>query len=225
MDSSTPDSPNIITPAKDIRQLNFFPLPFYLKRACDLVASCLALVILTPFLLLVCALIKFDSPGSIFHKQERVGLGGRHFRMWKFRTMVTNARDLQQALEAQNHVAGGVLFKMVDDPRVTRVGRFLRRYSIDELPQIINVMQGEMSIVGPRPLVLRDVDRLPPETLCRHDVLPGMTGLWQVKGRSSLASDRLFHWDSIYIQQWSLALDLWILLQTILVVLKADGSY
>jgi lipopolysaccharide/colanic/teichoic acid biosynthesis glycosyltransferase len=139
--------------------------------------------------------------------------------------MVVNASELQRELEAQNEVKGGVLFKIKEDPRITRVGRFMRRYSLDELPQLINVLQGEMSLVGPRPLALRDASRLSKDGFLRYEVLPGITGLWQVKGRANHDSDDVFYWDTIYILQWSLALDLRILFQTIRVVLSKEGSY
>jgi lipopolysaccharide/colanic/teichoic acid biosynthesis glycosyltransferase len=210
---------------KDARETEKFSLEFQLKCFGDLLVSSLVLALIWPILLLISSLIKLDSPGPIFHKQYRVGLKGRQFYMWKFRTMVPNAIELQQELEPENHASGGVLFKIPDDPRITRVGKFLRRYSLDELPQIINVLQKDMSIVGPRPLVLRDVDKMPEELFFRHDVLPGITGLWQVKGRSSLRSEEIFNWDSIYIHQWSISLDLNILWQTIGVVLKGDGGY
>jgi lipopolysaccharide/colanic/teichoic acid biosynthesis glycosyltransferase len=210
---------------KDVRETEKFSLGFYLKRFGDLFVSSIVLVSISPILLLISLLIKFDSPGPIFHKQYRVGLKGGQFYMWKFRTMVPDAIDLQPALESENHASGGILFKIPDDPRITRVGKFLRRYSLDELPQIINVLQQDMSIVGPRPLVLRDAQRLPEDLSFRHDVLPGITGLWQVKGRSSLRSEELFNWDSIYIDRWSISLDLNILWQTIGVVIKGDGGY
>jgi lipopolysaccharide/colanic/teichoic acid biosynthesis glycosyltransferase len=210
---------------KDVREAGKLSFEFQLKRCGDLFVSALVLISISPVLLLISLLIKLDSPGPIFHKQYRVGLKGGHFYMWKFRTMVPNAIELQQELEPENHASGGVLFKIPDDPRITRVGKFLRRYSLDELPQIINVLRKEMSIVGPRPLVLRDVERMPNNVFFRHDVLPGITGLWQVEGRSSLRSEEIFNWDSIYIHQWSISLDLNILLQTIGVVIKGDGGY
>jgi lipopolysaccharide/colanic/teichoic acid biosynthesis glycosyltransferase len=210
---------------KDIRETGKFLPEFQLKCFGDLFISALALILISPILLLISLLIKLDSPGPIFHKQYRVGLKGCHFHMWKFRTMVPNAIELQSDLETANNASGGVLFKIPDDPRITRVGKFLRRYSLDELPQLINVLRKEMSLVGPRPLVLRDVERIPEHLFFRHDVMPGITGLWQVKGRSSLKSEEIFYWDSIYIDRWSISLDLSILLQTIGVVIKGDGGY
>jgi lipopolysaccharide/colanic/teichoic acid biosynthesis glycosyltransferase len=225
VDSQKMLSTNYNIRPKDIREAEKFSLEFQLKRCGDLFISALVLISISPVLLLISLLIKLDSPGPIFHKQYRVGLKGCHFHMWKFRTMVPNAIELQQDLETENNASGGVLFKIPDDPRITRVGKFLRRYSLDELPQIINVLQKDMSIVGPRPLVLRDVERMPEDLFFRHDVMPGITGLWQVKGRSSLRSEEIFNWDSIYIDRWSIALDLNILWQTIGVVIKGDGAY
>ena len=198
---------------------------FWCKRIFDLVISCLLLALLALPMLLIALLIKLDSPGCVFYKQIRVGLKGHHFKVWKFRTMVENASQLQKKLEAKNEVQGGVLFKIKDDPRITRVGKFLRRYSLDELPQLINVLRGEMSLVGPRPLPVRDVDKFSPHHFLRHEVLPGITGLWQVSGRSNTDSEEVFNLDFAYIQNWSLALDLQILLKTVQVVLGSKGAY
>ena len=211
--------------AKDIRTLEGKYFEFWIKRCLDLVVALISLTLLLPIFVIIAVSIKLDSPGPIFHKQFRIGLKGTQFRMWKFRTMIATASDLQQTLESKNQAKGGVLFKLKIDPRCTRIGRFLRRYSLDELPQIINVIKGEMSIVGPRPLVLRDASQLPSDVLFRHDVLPGITGLWQINGRSSLDVEQLYHWDSMYIQKWSLVLDTHILLQTISVVINGSGSY
>ena len=211
--------------AKDIRLLDGNSYAFWIKRWLDLVASFAFLIILLPIFAIIAVSIVLDSPGPIFYKHYRIGLKGRQFRMWKFRTMVATASEIQQTLESKNQAKGGVIFKLKVDPRCTKVGRFLRRYSLDELPQIINVIKGEMSLVGPRPLVLRDAAQLPSEMLFRHDVLPGITGLWQIKGRSSLDVEQLYHWDSMYIQKWSLFLDTHILLQTIAVVFNGNGSY
>jgi exopolysaccharide biosynthesis polyprenyl glycosylphosphotransferase len=198
---------------------------FWCKRIFDLVISCLLLVILAFPLLLIAIMIKLDSSGAVFYKQNRVGLKGCYFKVWKFRTMVENAPELQSQLEAQNEVQGGILFKIKKDPRITKIGRFLRRYSLDELPQLINVLRGEMSLVGPRPLPLRDVAKLSPYQLLRHEVLPGITGLWQVSGRSDTDSEEIFNLDFVYIQNWSLILDWQILLKTIQVVTNSKGAY
>jgi len=199
---------------------------YWMKRGFDLVAGSIILLLLSPILLGIALSIKLDSPGPILYKQTRLGLKGSHFQVWKFRTMVTNAEKLQQQLEAQNEMQGGVMFKMKDDPRVTRMGKFLRRYSLDELPQIFNVLRGEMSLVGPRPFPLRDVAGFAPHHFLRQEVLPGITGLWQVSGRSDVVDfDDVFRLDLTYIQNWSVALDFQILFQTIKVVIAKEGAY
>jgi lipopolysaccharide/colanic/teichoic acid biosynthesis glycosyltransferase len=167
-----------------------------------------------------------DSPGPIFFRQTRVGLHGNKFKVWKFRTMVQNAAQLQAVLEAQNEMKDGVLFKMKDDPRITRVGKFLRRYSLDELPQLFNVLVGEMSFVGPRPLPVRDVERFQERHFIRQEVLPGITGLWQVSGRSDITDfEKAVQLDLAYITNWSLWLDFKILLKTVQVVIGKSGAY
>jgi exopolysaccharide biosynthesis polyprenyl glycosylphosphotransferase len=198
---------------------------FWLKRIFDIVISSILLALLSLPMLLISWLIKLDSPGAVFYKQTRIGLKGRQFEIWKFRTMVENASALQKDLEANNEIKGGILFKIQDDPRITKLGKFLRRYSLDELPQLFNVLRGEMSLVGPRPLPIRDVSKFAPEHFLRQEVLPGITGLWQVSGRSNTDSEAVFSWDFIYIQNWSFWLDLQILLKTIKVVLLTKGAY
>lgn len=199
---------------------------FWIKRCFDILASGCALLLISPLLLLIAIIIKIDSIGPVFYKQERVGLKGRRFKVWKFRTMVINAADFQQELESKNEMKGGVLFKMKNDPRITDVGKFLRRYSLDELPQLINVLCGTMSLVGPRPLPVRDVERFSEHHQIRHEVLPGITGLWQISGRSDVGeSEDVFRLDMAYIQNWSLALDFQILLQTVKVVFNSEGAY
>jgi exopolysaccharide biosynthesis polyprenyl glycosylphosphotransferase len=207
---------------QDIRETR---LDYWVKRLFDVVGAITILAIISPLFLVVAIAIKLDSQGPVFYRQYRGGLSGSHFQVWKFRTMVINAGELQKELEAKNEVKGGLLFKIKDDPRITKVGRFLRQYSIDELPQLFNVLTGEMSLVGPRPLPLRDVELLSKDQMMRHDVLPGITGLWQVKGRSHLDSEKIFYWDNIYIERWSLMMDFSILIQTINVVLNRKGSY
>jgi exopolysaccharide biosynthesis polyprenyl glycosylphosphotransferase len=196
------------------------------KRAQDLgISSVLLFLGLIPALLLA-ATIKLDSPGPVFYKQARLGRNGRRFMMYKFRTMVSNADALFETLEEQNEKArNGQLFKMKEDPRVTRVGRFLRKWSLDELPQVINVYKGEMSLVGPRPPLPREVENYCSEHYCRLKGLPGMTGLWQVSGRSELSFDEMVKLDKYYLDNWSLRLDLSIMLKTIVVVLGRRGAY
>jgi exopolysaccharide biosynthesis polyprenyl glycosylphosphotransferase len=201
-------------------------LNFWFKRCFDFCSALVLFLLLSPILLVISVLIKLDSEGPIFYKQTRLGLHGQQFNVWKFRTMVQNADKLQKELEAKNENKDGVLFKMKDDPRITRVGKFLRRYSLDELPQIINVLMGEMSLVGPRPLPLRDVQRFNEYHFIRQEVLPGITGMWQVSGRSEITDfDQVMRLDMNYIENWSLWLDLKILMKTFLVVLKKTGAY
>lgn len=199
---------------------------YRLKRLTDIVGAGVGLLVLSPLFVSVAIAIKLSSPGPIFFCQERVGLQGRLFQMWKFRTMVPNAAAMQTQLEAANEATDGVMFKLRRDPRVTPIGQFLRRTSIDELPQLFNVLLGQMSLVGPRPLPLRDVRRFEPWHHARHQVLPGITGLWQVSGRSTIDS---FHdavrLDLYYIDHWSLNLDLDILLATVKIVLLGRGAY
>jgi exopolysaccharide biosynthesis polyprenyl glycosylphosphotransferase len=199
---------------------------YWIKRHFDLIVAAILILLLSPAYLTIAVAIKLDSSGPIFFKQTRVGLYNQQFKIWKFRTMVQNASTLQAALEAQNEIKDGVLFKIRDDPRVTRVGKFLRRYSLDELPQLFNVMLGEMSLVGPRPLPLRDVEKFEEKHFIRQEVLPGITGLWQVSGRSNIDNfGDAVNLDLTYIAHWSLQLDLMILLKTVKVVLQKSGAY
>jgi exopolysaccharide biosynthesis polyprenyl glycosylphosphotransferase len=199
---------------------------FWIKRAVDFCGALVILLLLSPVLLTIATLIKLDSPGPIFYKQTRVGLKGKLFKAWKFRTMVPNADQLQKELEAMNETKDGILFKIKDDPRITRIGKFLRQYSLDELPQIFNVLLGEMSLVGPRPLPLRDTEKFADHHFMRHEVLPGITGLWQVSGRSDILDfDQVVRLDVSYIENWSLWLDLQILFKTVNVVLQKTGAY
>ena len=195
-----------------------------LKRLFDIVGATVGLVVLSPVLLCAALAIKLTSRGPLLYVQDRFGLYRRHFRMYKLRTMVENAEVLQTDLEPLNEASGPV-FKIKQDPRITPLGRFLRRASIDEIPQLVNVLQGRMSLVGPRPLPLRDVGRFTEAALVRRfSVRPGLTGLWQISGRSELSFDRWMELDMQYIDQWSLGLDLKIIARTIPAVLKATGA-
>ena len=200
-------------------------IAFSFKRTFDILLSALILLVVAIPMIAVLLLIKIDSPGSAFFTQTRIGLNGKPFKLLKLRTMVKNAAKIQVSLENNNEIEGGVLFKIKQDPRITRVGKFLRRYSIDEIPQLVNVLKGEMSLVGPRPLTLRDASRLPAEQSLRTEVLPGITGLWQVSGRSETSSAHLGKCDLSYIEKWSLSLDFQILLKTFLVVVSGEGAY
>lgn len=199
---------------------------FYFKRCFDLVCSTFLILLLSPVYITIALLIKLDSPGAILFKQERIGLHGKKFKMWKFRTMITDADKLQASLENNNETKDGILFKLKHDPRITRLGKFLRRYSLDELPQLFNVLIGEMSLVGPRPLPVRDVERFKKRHFIRQEVLPGITGLWQVSGRSNIDDfEDVVKLDINYIENWSLQLDLKILFKTAIVVLQKTGAY
>jgi exopolysaccharide biosynthesis polyprenyl glycosylphosphotransferase len=194
------------------------------KRGLDFVLALAGLAILSPVLLAVSIAVKATSEGPIFFVQDRYGYRRRRFRMYKFRSMVQNAPQLMASLEAQNEAAGPI-FKMKNDPRITKIGSFLRRTSLDELPQLWNVVLGDMSLVGPRPMSVRDVSLFNEATLMRRfSVQPGITGIWQVSGRSSLTFDQWVELDFQYIEDWSLELDLKILAQTVPAVLKRSGA-
>jgi exopolysaccharide biosynthesis polyprenyl glycosylphosphotransferase len=199
---------------------------YWIKRCLDFCFAVVLFIVLLPVYIGLSILIKLDSEGPIFFRQTRIGLHGRRFKVWKFRTMVVNADKLQAELEARNEMSDGILFKMKDDPRITGIGGFLRRYSLDELPQLFNILIGEMSFVGPRPFPVRDVERFEERHFIRQEVLPGITGLWQVSGRSNIESfEEAVGLDISYIANWSLWLDLEILFRTVKVVLKRQGAY
>ncbi len=195
-----------------------------IKRAMDFSASLVGLIVLSPLMLLIAAAIKLDSPGPVLFRQTRVGKGGRHFTLYKFRSMRQGAESEQQQLTDLNE-ADGPLFKIRDDPRLTHVGKILRRTSLDELPQLYNVLRGEMSLVGPRPPLPSEVEQYKPWHRKRLEVSPGMTGLWQVSGRSELTFDEMVLLDIYYIENWSPALDTLVFLRTIPRVLFGDGAY
>lgn len=194
------------------------------KKTFDIGVSLLVLVVGLPLFALIALAIKLESRGPVLYRDRRVGVGQREFGMLKFRTMIAGAAEQQHALEAANE-AGGALFKIRADPRVTRVGRVLRRLSLDEMPQLLNVLRGEMSLVGPRPLPVRDYRQLQPWHRKRYLVLPGITGLWQISGRSNLTFDDLVRLDFYYIENWSIWLDISILVRTPLAVASGRGAY
>ena len=211
-------------PLFELRPPIFAGAEWATKRTFDLLVSAVIVLLGLPVWLLIAAAIKLGSKGPVFYRDPRIGLGEQSFSMFKFRTMVADA-DLQQpALEDENE-AGKVLFKIRDDPRVTNVGRALRRLSLDEVPNVINVLRGEMSLVGPRPLPIRDFGRLEAWHRRRYHVLPGVTGLWQVAGRSDLTFDDLVRLDFYYLENWSIWLDVTILFKTPLAVFSKRGAY
>ena len=204
-------------------------LRLVVKRAVDIVGAFVGLLLLSPVMLVIGLSIRLDSPGPVLFRQLRRGYQGRLFWVLKFRTMTIDAEQKLRDLENSNESAGGVLFKLRNDPRVTRLGSFLRRRSLDELPQLINVLRGEMSLVGPRPLQLRDSDLLlasnPVGYYRRLQVIPGLTGPWQVGGRSEVNYERMVELDLEYVENWSLGRDLWIICKTFFVVLLRRGAY
>ncbi len=198
---------------------------FVVKRAMDLVIAALGLVVLAPFFALLAVVIRLDSKGPIFFTQPRAGIGGRPFRMWKFRTMLDGADGLREAVSHLNQSGDPRLFKIMEDPRATRVGGWLRRWSIDELPQLWNVLKGEMSLVGPRPFFESDLDYYEIHHFGRLGAKPGITGLWQVSGRSDIVNfEEVVDLDTRYIRDWSLLMDFAILLKTIPVVIRRRGA-
>lgn len=211
-------------PLIGVKQVRVSPLTRFLKRAVDVVFSLSVLILTAPLMALIALMIKMDSPGPVLFRQNRVGQGGRPFTLYKFRSMTTGAEDQKDLLRDLNE-ADGPIFKMKDDPRVTRVGRWLRRFSLDELSQFYNVLRGDMSIIGPRPPLPEEVSQYQPWHMRRLDIAPGITGLWQVSGRSELPFDEMALLDIYYVEHWSPALDLKILLRTIPTILFGDGAY
>jgi exopolysaccharide biosynthesis polyprenyl glycosylphosphotransferase len=194
------------------------------KAVFDFFVSLLALAALAPVFAVIAAAVRLEGPGPVFYKSRRYGRRGRIFKMYKFRSMVRGADELYERLKNRNEVDGPI-FKIRDDPRVTRVGKFLRKYSLDELPQLFNVLRGDMSLVGPRPLPIDQIEKEDLKQLRRLEVRPGITGLWQIRGRSDLSFARLVRWDIWYISNWSMWLDITILIQTIPAVIKGKGAY
>ncbi len=216
--------PGVSMPLIELKPPVFEGTQFVVKRTFDLVATTLMLIPLSLVLAPVALLVKLTSPGPVLFRSPRPGIGGEPFDCFKFRTMREHADAMQSELEHMNE-AGGALFKIKRDPRLTPIGGFLRRLSLDELPQLFNVIRGEMSLVGPRPLPLRDYDQLEEWHKKRYLVLPGVTGLWQVSGRSELEFDDLVRLDFLYIERWSVWLDIVIMLRTIPAVLRRTGAY
>lgn len=211
-------------PVLDVREQPLKRFKLAMKKATDLSLAVLLGVVFSPVLIVTAILVKLDSPGPVFFAQQRVGQGGRRFTCYKFRSMRKGSEDLITELHPFNE-AKGPLYKMRDDPRLTRVGRFIRRHSIDELPQLWNVLKGDMSIVGPRPAIPQEVSQYEPWHNRRFETRPGMTGIWQVSGRSDLTFDEMVMMDIYYIQNWSLLLDIKILLRTVACTVTASGAY
>jgi len=216
--------PGQSVPLFTLRPPVFQGVDFAIKRTFDLVISTFLLVLFSPILLVIAIAVKLSSPGPIIYRSVRPGMAGKPFYCFKFRTMREHADKIQTELEPLNELSGA-LFKIRQDPRLTSIGRILRRFSLDELPQLVNVVRGEMSLVGPRPLPMRDFDRLEQWHKKRYLVLPGITGLWQVSGRAELDFDDLVRLDFLYLERWSVLLDLTILLRTIPAVLSRRGAF
>jgi exopolysaccharide biosynthesis polyprenyl glycosylphosphotransferase len=216
--------PGASVPLFELRPPVFDGFDYFVKRSFDFLGALLLLLVLSPLLLVMAVAVAITSRGGVFYRSIRPGIGGEPFACIKFRTMRSDADQMQADLESLNE-ASGALFKIRRDPRLTRVGRLLRRFSLDELPQLFNVVRGQMSLVGPRPLPQRDFDQLEDWHKKRYLVLPGMTGLWQVSGRSELDFDDLVRLDFLYLERWSVGLDLTILLKTIPAVLSRRGAF
>lgn len=196
------------------------------KRALDVCGACVALVLASPVLFIVAVAVRIDSRGPAFFSHDRLGLYGRRFRMLKFRTMRVGAEEEKVRLSHLNRTDDSRLFKIPADPRITRIGKLLRRWSVDELPQLFNILRGEMSFVGPRPFFEEDLARYEDRHFARLMVKPGLTGLWQVTGRSDIVDfEEVVRLDRRYIESWSLALDARILLRTIPAVMQRRGAY
>ena len=199
-----------------------FSLYEVIKRLIDIACSFLGVILLSPLFIIIAIIIKITSKGPVFFSQKRVGKNGKEFNMYKFRSMVVNAEELKEKLAAQNEMSGP-MFKMKDDPRVTKVGKFIRKTSIDELPQLWNVLKGDMSLVGPRALLVEYLQYYNSEQIRRHEVLPGLTGWAQINGRNSITWNEKFKLDVWYVDNWSLWLDVKIFFLTFWKVIKREG--
>ena len=211
-------------PLLDVAHVELSRFNMAVKRGFDLVVGGFLCLFILPLVGVLGVLIKLDSKGPVFYRQARMGRGARPFRIFKLRSMRVGADQLRMELADQNEYSGP-MFKMKEDPRVTRVGGLLRRWSLDELPQILNVMKGEMSLVGPRPLWVEEAKQCRGWTQKRLDITPGITGLWQVLGRSDIPFDEMVKLDYMYVTGWSLSWDIKLLLQTLPAVLEKRGAY
>ncbi|WP_038290436.1 sugar transferase [Acetivibrio straminisolvens] len=213
-------------PVLTFHTISFNPLQLFLKRLLDIGGALIGLAFTALISIFIIPAIKLDSPGPIIFEQDRVGLNGRIFKLYKFRSMTFDADYRKAELSALNEVSGGLMFKIKNDPRVTRVGKFLRRTSLDELPQFINVLKGDMSLVGTRPPTVDEVKKYKAYHRRRISIKPGITGLWQISGRSSITDfDEVVKLDTKYIDQWSLWLDIKIIIKTVFIVLRRSGAY
>jgi exopolysaccharide biosynthesis polyprenyl glycosylphosphotransferase len=217
--------PFIGLPLLHVEEPKFVGPKRLIKIALDRIAAAAVLLALAPVFLVIALAVRMDSPGPVLFRQVRIGQGGREFRMLKFRSMVVDAEAHRERLLARNQNADGLLFKIADDPRVTRVGRLLRRFSLDELPQLLNILGGQMSLVGPRPPLPEEVALYDDSVRRRLLVQPGLTGLWQVSGRSDLTWEESVRLDLRYVENWSLLLDLMIMWKTAFAVVRARGAY
>lgn len=195
-----------------------------LKRTMDIVASLIGLILLSPLILIVGILIRLESKGEIIFSQNRIGLNGRKFKMYKFRSMVSNAEELKKKLLEQNEMSGP-MFKMKNDPRITKLGKFIRKTSIDELPQLINVLKGEMSLVGPRPSLPQEVEKFETWMLKRLEVKPGLTCYWQVAGRNNIDFKEWMKLDIDYVNDRSLCLDIKLIFKTFFVLFGDENAH
>jgi exopolysaccharide biosynthesis polyprenyl glycosylphosphotransferase len=211
-------------PLLDVAHVELSRFNLVVKRVFDLLAGGLLFMLFLPFMAVIALLIKLDSAGPVFFRQERMGRGGKTFRIYKFRSMKSGADKLRAELDGLNEYSGP-MFKMRRDPRVTRLGFWLRRWSLDELPQIINVLVGDMSLVGPRPLWVEEARQCRGWTLKRLDLTPGITGLWQVLGRSTIPFEEMVKLDYLYVTGWSLSWDVKLLIETVPAVLRKRGAY
>jgi len=204
---------------------SFINFSYRLKRVLDFVLASIAIVLLSPFLIITAFAIVLENPGPIIYSQTRVGKDGKLFHFYKFRSMIVGADKMKDELLQDNESGDGVIFKMKSDPRITKVGKFIRKYSIDELPQLINVLKGEMSMVGPRPPIPREVNQYTLEDRKRLHITPGITCIWQVEGRSEIPFNQQVELDKQYIRSQSLWSDIKILLKTIPAVITGKGAY
>jgi len=211
-------------PLLDVGHVELSRFNMFVKRVFDLMVAGVITLLVSPVLIAVAVLIKLDSPGPVFFRQERMGRDGRTFRIFKFRSMRVGAESQRNELEALNEYSGP-MFKMKQDPRLTRIGPWLRKWSLDELPQLLNVLNGEMSLVGPRPLWVEEAKQCTGWTKKRLNIMPGITGLWQVLGRSDIPFDEMVKLDYMYVTKWSLSWDVKLLIETVPAVLAKRGAY